>query len=147
MAEKAGARDRPVSIGDTLPPLFVPPITRTTLALFAGASGDHNPVHVDIDFAREAGLPDVFAQGMLSTAYLGRLLTQWLPQSRLRSFSVRFVAITHLRNEVRCRGRVVAVEDMNGERCARVSVLTEDQHGELKMLGEAVLAIDAGATS
>ena len=43
-------------------------ITRTTLALYAGASGDHNPMHIDIDFAKKAGFPDVFAQGMLVMA-------------------------------------------------------------------------------
>ena len=40
----------------TLPALTCRPITRTTLALFAGASGDHNPIHVDIDFARKSGM-------------------------------------------------------------------------------------------
>ena len=130
-----------VAVGDLLPPLSLAPVTRTTLALFAGASGDHNPIHIDIDFARRAGMPDVFAHGMLSMAYLGRLLTRWLPQSRLRSFSARFVAITHLGNEVRCSGRVVAIEDRDGERRATVSLSTENQHGQPKMLGEAVVAI------
>ena len=55
-----------VQVGDALPPLQLPPVDRTTLALFAGASGDHNPIHIDIDFARRAGMPDVFAHGMLS---------------------------------------------------------------------------------
>ncbi len=64
-----------------LPPLIVDQISRTTLALFAGASGDHNPIHIDLDVARSAGLDDVFAQGMLSMAYLGRLLTDWVPRS------------------------------------------------------------------
>ena len=41
---------------------------RATLALFAGASGDHNPIHIDLDVARSAGLDDVFAHGMLSMA-------------------------------------------------------------------------------
>ena len=36
-----------VKVGDTLPPLTLAPINRTTLALFAGASGDHNPIHID----------------------------------------------------------------------------------------------------
>ena len=31
----------------------------------AARSGDHNPIHVDIDFAKTAGFPDVFAHGML----------------------------------------------------------------------------------
>ena len=83
-----------VAPGTELPALPLAPISRTTLALFAGASGDHNPIHIDLDVARSAGLEDVFAHGMLSMAYLGRLLTGWVPQSRLRSFGVRFVAIT-----------------------------------------------------
>jgi acyl dehydratase len=62
-----------------------PPISRATLALFAGASGDHNPIHIDLDVARSAGLDDVFAHGMLSMAYLGRLLTGWVPQHPTRA--------------------------------------------------------------
>ena len=64
-----------ITVGTEIPALELPPITRTTLALYAGASGDHNPVHIDIDFAKKAGMPDVFAHGMLSMAYLGRMLT------------------------------------------------------------------------
>jgi acyl dehydratase len=87
-----------VAVGTELPPLALPPISRTTLALFAGASGDHNPIHIDLDVARSAGMDDVFAHGMLSMAYLGRLLTGWVPQERIRSYGVRFAAIT------RCTG-------------------------------------------
>jgi acyl dehydratase len=46
------------------------PLTRAMLALFAGASGDHNPVHIDIDAARAAGLPDVIGHGMLTITCL-----------------------------------------------------------------------------
>ena len=67
-----------VQVGDELPPLQLPAVDRTLLALFAGASGDHNPIHIDIDVARRAGMPDVFAQGMLGMAWLARLLTQSL---------------------------------------------------------------------
>ena len=70
-----------LAVGDTLPELTMPPINRTTLALFAGASGDHNPVHIDMDFGEAAGMPDVFAHGMLVMAYLGRTLTNWMPQA------------------------------------------------------------------
>ncbi len=93
-----------VAVGDDLPPLELPPVDRTTLALFAGASGDHNPIHIDIDVARRAGMPDVFAQGMLGMAWVGRLLTRWAPQSRLRRFDARFQGITHLGNAMRCSG-------------------------------------------
>jgi acyl dehydratase len=71
-----------VEVGTELPPLAVEPISRTTLALFAGVSGDHNPIHIDVDVARSVGRDDVLAQGMLSMAYLGRLVTSWVPQER-----------------------------------------------------------------
>src|SRR5262249_17525154 len=74
-----------LEVGDELPALTLPAINRTTLALYAGASGDHNPIHIDIDFARKARMPDVFAHGMLSAAYVARLLTDWVPQRQLRS--------------------------------------------------------------
>jgi acyl dehydratase len=82
--------------------LEAPPITRTTLALFAGGSGDHNPMHIDIDFAKRAGLDDVFAHGMLSMAYLGRLLTNNFQPRAIRRFKVRFTAITNVGEAISC---------------------------------------------
>ncbi|MDP9915921.1 acyl dehydratase [Variovorax boronicumulans] len=130
-----------VQVGDELPALQLPPVNRTTLALFAGASGDHNPIHIDTDFARKAGMPDVFAQGMLGMAWLGRLLTLWVPQAQLRRFDVRFQGITHLGHAVRCTGRVVEKLEHNGERCVRVEVLSANQHGQTRIAGEALVAL------
>jgi acyl dehydratase len=132
-----------VQVGDELPALQLPPVERTTLALFAGASGDHNPIHIDTDFARRSGMPDVFAQGMLGMAWLGRLLTQWVPQSRLRRFDVRFQGITHLGHAVRCTGRVVEKLEHGGERCVRVELLSANQYGQVRIAGEALVAFDA----
>ena len=132
-----------VSVGDTLPPLALPPLTRTTLALYAGASGDHNPMHIDIDFARAAGMPDVFAHGMLSMAWLGRLLTGWAPQRDLREFSARFTAMTHVGERIVCTGRVTEKLERDGERLVRVAVATANEVGEVKLTGEAVIAAPA----
>lgn len=130
-----------VSVGDELPVLDLPPIDRTRLALFAGASGDHNPIHIDIDFARRAGMPDVFAHGMLGMAWLGRLLTRWAPQSQLRRYDVRFQGITHLGNAIRCSGRVAEKLERNGETCVRVEIKSENQFGQIKIVGEALVAL------
>ena len=130
-----------IHIGDTLLPLTLAPINRTTLALFAGASGDHNPIHIDIDYARAAGESDVFAHGMLSMAYLGRLLTQWVDQRQVRSFSVRFVGITHLGDQVICSGKVVEKLEVDGERRVRLEIQTENQTGQRKVFGDAVVAL------
>jgi acyl dehydratase len=128
-----------VAVGDELRPLALPPLTRTTLALYAGASGDHNPMHIDIDFARAAGMPDVFAHGMLSMAWLGRMLTEWVPQRDLREFSVRFTAMTHVGERIVCTGRVVQKLERDGERLVRVSIATANEAGEVKLSGEALV--------
>lgn len=128
-----------IQVGDTLPALNLPPISRTTLALFAGASGDHNPIHIDTDFARKAGMPDVFAHGMLGMAWLGRLLTNWAPQSRLRRFDVRFQGITHLANAISCTGRVV--EKRDADRSVRIEVQSSNHHGQTKIAGDAWISL------
>ncbi|MCP1419598.1 MULTISPECIES: MaoC family dehydratase [Pseudomonas] len=130
-----------INVGDTLPALELPPINRTTLGLFAGASGDHNAIHIDIDYARKAGMPDVFAHGMLSMAYLGRLLTQWVDQRQLREFGVRFLGITHLGHRITCTGTVVERFEAGGEQRIKVEVRTTNQYGETKIVGDAVIAL------
>jgi acyl dehydratase len=118
-----------------------PPITRHTLALYCGASGDHNPIHVDLDFARAAGFPDVFAHGMLAMAYLGQALTDAVGPSCIRSFTTRFSAITQLGTELTCEGQVAELIEQNGEKWARIALKASDQTGEVKLSGEAVIAL------
>ena len=126
------------AVGDTLPPLTTKPISRTTLALFAGASGDHNPIHIDIDFAKQAGMPDVFAHGMLGMAYLGRLLTGWAPQTAIREFSTRFVSITQIHAVITCTGTVI--EKLEGN-LVRLEIQAADQNGDVKLTGGAIIAL------
>jgi acyl dehydratase len=126
--------------GDALPPLPLPPITRLTLALYCGASGDHNPIHVDSDFAKSAGMPDVFAHGMLSTAWLGRLVTNWVPQSAIRSLDVRFAAITQVGETITCTGEVAEKFEHEGQRLVRLNLATRNEQGVAKLTGEALIA-------
>ncbi|MDM0021068.1 MaoC family dehydratase [Variovorax saccharolyticus] len=126
--------------GDMLPALELPEISRLALALYCGASGDHNPIHVDTDFARSAGLPDVFAHGMLSAAWLGRLVTQWVPQSAIRSLDLRFAAITHVGERITCTGRIVEKLEHEGRRCVKLHVATANREGITRLTGEALVA-------
>ena len=127
--------------GDALPEFVSEEITRTTLALFCGGSGDHNPIHIDTDFARRFGMPDVFAHGMLSMAYLGQLLTRSMPQVRLRSWGVRFLALTPVHATVRCTGRVVETFVADGERRARLAIDAHTDDGAHTLSGEAIVAL------
>ncbi|MFE5647060.1 MaoC/PaaZ C-terminal domain-containing protein [Rhodococcus sp. NPDC056516] len=122
--------------GDVLPSLELPDISRTTLALYAGASGDHNPMHIDLDVARSGGMDDVFAHGMLSMAYLGRLLTNYVPQERIRSYNVRFASITPLHAKPTCTGTVTKVEDG----LAHLDIAVTLSDGTITLRGDAVVA-------
>ena len=126
--------------GDTLPALELPAISRLTLALYCGASGDHNPIHVDSDFAKSAGMPDVFAHGMLSAAWLARVLTQWVPQSAIRAFDVRFAAITHVGERITCTAKIAEKFEHDGQRCVKLQLATANQDGLTKLTGEALVA-------
>lgn len=124
-------------VGDALPDLPADRVTRTTLALFAGGSGDHNPIHLDLDVARTAGLDDVFAQGMLSMAFLGRLVTDHFPQAQLRALSSRFLAITPVGAVPTCHGEVVAVSEH--ELTLDLRVVLAD--GTTTLTGQAVVGL------
>ncbi|NQY48134.1 MAG: MaoC family dehydratase [Colwellia sp.] len=130
-----------ITIGTAIPSLTLPSISRTTLALYAGASGDHNPIHIDSDFAKKAGMSDVFAHGMLSMAYLGRMLTNWKPQSQLRKFSNRFATITQLQDVITCSGTVVELFEEGGEQRARLEIVAVNQDDVRTLIGEAVVAL------
>jgi acyl dehydratase len=79
-----------VGVGDLLPAASYP-LQRGDLVRYAGASGDFNPIHWNARFAREVGLPDVIAHGMLSMATVARLVTDWCGDpGAVLSYGVRF---------------------------------------------------------
>jgi len=119
-----------------------PPITRHALAMYCGGSGDHNSIHVDSDFAKASGYPDVFVHGMLVMAYLGRSLTDAISPSAVRSYSVRFVSITQVHAEITCEASIAETFEDAGERLARLSLLAKDQAGDIKLSGEAIVALN-----
>lgn len=130
-----------VKIGDALPTLTAGPITPLTLALFAGGSGDHNPIHVDRSIATSVGFADVFAHGMLSMAYLGRALTDWAGPTAVREFGVRFAAITPVGAEVSCNGQVEEIVERDGERLAKLSLVASVVDGATTLMGDALVRI------
>jgi len=127
-----------IAVGTELPPLQTEAISRLTLALYCGASGDHNPIHVDTDFAHAAGMDDVFAHGMLGMAYLARVVTGWVPQRAIRALSTRFVAITHVGDRITCSGSVV---EKLADRQVRVALTAQDQSGVVKLAGDAIVEL------
>ena len=128
-----------VSVGEKIPDLVIEPVTRSTLALYAGASGDHNPIHIDLDFARKAGMNDVFAHGMLIMAYLGRAITNIAPQSSLRNFNVRFSSIPNVGNVLTCSGQVKKIYNHDNKRLVVLDLMVADGTGDIKVSGTATI--------
>ena len=127
--------------GDEIPALKIPPVSRQTLALYCGASGDHNPIHVDIDFAKKNGLDDVIAHGMLSAGYLARMLTEWVNQSAIRSIKNRFTAMTYIGDSVTCTGKVIEKFEKDNEKLVRLQMQTHTS-GAQTIIAEAVIALE-----
>ena len=124
-----------ITVGTKIPELKIEPISRTTLALYAGASGDHNPIHIDIDFAKNVGLKDVFAHGMLVMSYIGRAITDNILQSRLKDFKVRFCSITNIGDILTCSGEVIEIKERNNIKIVILELHVTDQDGDVKLTG------------
>ena len=129
-------------IGDQLPPLTLGPINKDDLELYANASGDQNPIHTDQDFAKKSGLPDVIAHGMLIMSYLGRLLTNSVPQYQIKNFNVQFSNMTYVNQKIICTGKVLEKNSIDGEEIVTVALKVEDQQGEKKIIGKAIISSD-----
>jgi acyl dehydratase len=132
---------RRVTVGQELPPLVKGPITRDDLKAYAAASGDPNPMHIDEEFARNAGYKGVFAHGMLSMGYLGQFLVQAAGVGSIRRLKARFARLTWPGDVITCRGQVTAVHSDGGTRLVDCDIWTENQEGERKLVGSATLAL------
>lgn len=114
------------------------PISREHLKHYASASGDMNPIHLDDEFAKQAGYPSVIAHGMLSMAFLGDLLRENFPSQRywVKNLSCRFKKITYPGDELLLKGKVKK-ENLDGEWV--ISLWIENQKGEVTTQGEALI--------
>jgi acyl dehydratase len=124
-----------LEVGTALPTLVKPPIERIQLVKYAGASGDFNRIHVEEGFATSAGYKSVFAHGMLSMAFLGQLVTDWVGPAAIRRLGVRFKAITWPGDVITCTGEVSALDPAT--RTATVKLMAQNQLGETTCEGSA----------
>jgi acyl dehydratase len=99
-----------LKIGDEIPPK-AHIVTRGDVALYADASGDHNPLHQDDGFARDAGFDGVIAHGMFTMGHLAASLVDWLGDAgALLRMKVSFRAAVALGETIVIGGRVKALD-------------------------------------
>ncbi|WP_435141041.1 MaoC family dehydratase [Pseudopelagicola sp. nBUS_19] len=128
-------------VGDELPHLSFGPITRSTLALYAGASGDHNPIHIDSDYATKIGLDDVIVHGMLSMAQFGRLVSNWAGTANLINLSSRFTAMTPVGATLTCQGTITERFTKDAALLLRVRLSASIEDGTETLKGSALIRV------
>jgi acyl dehydratase len=134
-----------VKVGDALPPLVKPAIQQIQLTRYAGASGDFNPIHQDAEFARAAGMADIFAHGMLSMGFVAQAVTDWAGAGNVRRIGVRFAALVRLKDVVTCRGRVLSTSIKDGLNLVELEIWADNQRAEKIVTGRAIVSLPARA--
>ena len=134
-----------VNAGDALPDLVKGPIQQIQLTRYAGASGDFNPIHQDHEFAKAAGMGDVFAHGMLSMGFVAQAVTDWAGAGTVRKLGVRFTALVRLKDTVTCKGRVLSKSSKDDVHTVEVEIWAENPRGENVVSGKATVALPSRA--
>jgi 3-hydroxybutyryl-CoA dehydratase len=120
---------------------FSKTVTEADIAIFAGVTGDTNPVHLDEEFARRTMFKQRIAHGMLSAGFISTVIGTKLPGPGCiyLSQNLRFKAPVRIGETV--VARVTVVEVIQEKR--RISVSTVCTVGETVVVeGEAVLMVD-----
>ncbi len=114
MSDHTAAAPDAVVVGVEMTPL-ARTVTQAQVDAYAQASGDHNPIHVDPDFARSVGLPGTIAHGLLDMAIVTEAVARWAGgYERVASLSCRFSKPLLPGQTVTCTGSVTAVDLSQG---------------------------------
>ena len=128
-----------LKVGDTFEERLVEDLKRTQIVMYAGASGDYNPVHTDEVFTTKvAGYPSVFAHGMLTMGMTGKLLTNVVGDGRLAEYGVRFTSQVFPGDTLDAKATVTRVADGMVE----LDVSTVNQNGVEVLKGTAKACVD-----
>ncbi len=132
-----------VAAGDTRTAVLFEDLPRTQIVMYAGASGDYNPLHSDERYTTEiAGYPGVFAHGMLTMGAAGRVLTDWFGADRVLRYAARFVNQVWPGDTLVATATVDAVrEDDRGRRVADVSITTVNGTDAAVLAGSAIVLL------
>ena len=128
-----------LKVGDVHSARLVEDLKRTQIVQYAGASGDYNPLHTDEIFTTQvAGYPSVFAHGMLTMGMTGKMLTDYVGDTRLTKYGVRFTSQVWPGDTLDSTATVKAV---NGDK-VELDVKTVNQNGVEVLSGYAEARVD-----
>ena len=132
-----------VKVGDKHTERVVENLTRTQIVMYAGASGDYNPIHSDeVYTTKVAGYPSVFAHGMLTMGLTGKMLTNYVGAGRVTKFGVRFTNQVWPGDTLDSTATVTGIKEENGQKLAELEVVTVNQDGKEVVRGTAEARLD-----
>lgn len=125
-------------IGQELEPLIKPAIEKVQLVKYAGASGDFNLIHTDVETAKQVGLPGTIAHGMISMGFLGQFCSQLAGTNGFVSrLMVRFAGMVFPEDVLTCRAKITSKNEE--ERTLDLEIYVEREPGKALTTGEATL--------
>ena len=125
-------------------PVLVKCPTTQQLVMWAGASGDYNPIHYDKDFALANGLPGVIVHGWLTLSFIGQMLTGWMgEEGTLTRLSGSYKGMNLAGEEIFCHGKITRKYLEGGRNMVRLEVWAENPLGERTASGAAFIALPA----
>jgi len=130
--------------GNTIGPV-VKNITQEKIDLYAEASGDFNPIHIDESFAASTPLGGTIAHGMLILAYASEMMTlafgqKWITGGKL---SAKFKEPARPGDTVTINGTIDSIKEQNGISYANCSFRCCNQKDATIIIGEASVKLSA----
>ena len=127
-----------IKIGDSYQEEVCENLSRTQIVMYAGSSGDYNPLHTDEIYTKEiAGYPSVFAHGMLAMGMTGKMLTNFVGDGNLTYYGVRFTAQVFPGATLTSKATIADIREENGTKIADLEISTVDQDGVEVIKGKA----------
>ena len=115
------------------------PISRTDIVRYQGASGDLNPIHHDVEFAKSAGFDDVFVVGMLIAGYLATFASDLVGVEFINKFKIRFQAQTWPGDLIICSAKIISTQPEVSGNLVHVTLrlIAKNQNGVLAATAKA----------
>lgn len=134
-----------VVVGATLGPQ-AKDTSRGRLAAFAGATRDDYLIHLDREFARGFGLPDVVVHGPLKSAFLGQLAREWAGEwGMLKQLEVQYRGVDVAGEPLSAGGVVTRKLVEGGEQLVECEIWLESSAGKRNTRGRALIALPSRA--
>ncbi len=130
-----------VEVGYKIKDLIKSPINETQLVMYAGASGDFNPIHTVHAFGKKAGFGGVIGHGMLTMGFVGQFITNWVGVKSLKKLAVQFKAITKPKDVITVSGEVTKKYSFEEENRVDCEIIAKNQNNEIVIAGSATVAL------